>query len=459
MKHKAFAIQFRELSRWDTKFFSASLGGFYPKVTLGDLIQEKSERVNLFDYPDQTFTILGVNNIGGVFRAYDIKGEKINQPYKKVYGQEIFYNPYRVNVGSIGIVPDELDGNYTSPAYVVFSIDDSKIIPRLLELILISDWYNPVLRAATAGSVRQNLTTDLLKSLKIPLPPLRIQQQIMTRWERAQTEIADAHKKITGLEEKIEVEFLSELGLSKFEYKNSIKSFAIWKRSLQDRWGVEVNKELLTLSELKKGKYEVVCLGDLIQNLENGWSPQCLDRPAEIDEWGVLKMGAVSFGLYNEDENKALPDKLEPRPKLEVKIGDWLISRANITRLVGACALVRNTRPQLMLCDKIFRAVWKDPSPVHKLYLDEVMKIPHLRQQIENNVTGTSPTMKNITKPSLLALQIPLPPLNVQQDLASKIQTQRDTIYAQKAMIKSKEQRAIEKIEFMILGEKQVESG
>jgi type I restriction enzyme S subunit len=72
---------------------------------------------------------------------------------------------------------------------------------------------------------------------------------------------------------------------------------------------------------------------------------------------------------------------------------------------VGACALVKETPPRLMLCDKIFRAVWRPRSPVLPAYLDEVIKTPHLRQQIEASLTGTSPTMKNISKPALLALR------------------------------------------------------
>ncbi len=104
---KAFAIWFKELSRWDAKFFAVRLRGLFPQVPIGDFVKERSERVNLFKYPDQTFTILGVNNVSGVFRAYDTQGKNINQPYKRVCARDIFYNPYRVNVGSIGIVPEE----------------------------------------------------------------------------------------------------------------------------------------------------------------------------------------------------------------------------------------------------------------------------------------------------------------------------------------------------------------
>ena len=78
-----------------------------------------------------------------------------------------------------------------------------------------------------------------------------------------------------------------------------------------------------------------------------------------------------------------------------------------------------------MLCDKIFRAVPQADSKLDLRYLAEVMKTPYLRRQIENSITGASPTMQNISKPSLLALRLPLPPLAVQQKLVSIVVTAR----------------------------------
>lgn len=144
----------------------------------------------------------------------------------------------------------------------------------------------------------------------------------------------------------------------------------------------------------------------------------------------MLKLGAVSYGTYDESENKALPHQLKPRERIEVKQGNVLISRANILRLVGACALVNESRPKLMLCDKIFRVVFLENTPIDPEYLVEVMKLGIVRQQIEAAATGTSPTMKNISKPSLLDLTFPLPQgedgLSVQRNLVGQLRKARE---------------------------------
>ena len=161
-------------------------------MRLGSCIHEHSERVKPFDFPDTNFRILGVTNTGGIFHAYDCLGKEINQPYQRVDAGDFSYNPYRVNVGSIGVVPPELGGNYISPAYVVFATDGARLLPEYLLLILKSNWFNPMLRAATAGSVRQNLTFDLLGTLEIPLPPLTEQKSIVAHWHKSQRPIEQA---------------------------------------------------------------------------------------------------------------------------------------------------------------------------------------------------------------------------------------------------------------------------
>lgn len=182
---KSIKVHFEDLTRWDAKSYLYKLSSPYPLVKLDEYIYEHSEKVKLSDFPDDEFSILGVTNKEGVYLNLVEKGETFNQPYKKVKAGEITYNPYRVNVGSIGLVSEDFDNYFISPAYVVFGVKEAKqeeILKEYLYLVLSSSWYNPILRAATSGSVRQNLTFDLLAELEIPLPEKKIQEEIVKQW-------------------------------------------------------------------------------------------------------------------------------------------------------------------------------------------------------------------------------------------------------------------------------------
>ena len=172
----------------------------------------------------------------------------------------------------------------------------------------------------------------------------------------------------------------------------------------------------------------MVQLRDVIADLENGWSPKCHSRPTENGEWGVLKVSAGSSGEYRELENKALPATLQPKPNIEVKAGDILIMRASgVARLVGVPVYVEKTREQLMICDKIFRVVSADTAKIAPWFLANVLRIHHVRSQIEREFSTESGMMKNVSKPVLLSLNFPLPPIEDQIALT-------DTLVAARTM-------------------------
>ena len=135
-------------------------------------------------------------------------------------------------------------------------------------------------------------------------------------------------------------------------------------------------------------------LGDIILDIQSGKSLKTEERPAELYEWGVLKVSAVSWGKFNPDENKAVPSAYTPPPQYEVQSDDLLISRANTTELVGATVLVETTRPQLMLSDKTLRLI-PDENLATKSFLQVALRSPGARKYIETNAAGTSDSMKN----------------------------------------------------------------
>jgi type I restriction enzyme S subunit len=250
------------------------------------------------------------------------------------------------------------------------------------------------------------------------------QKKLVSAYEAAQSQARTLEQRAHETERAARRDFEAALGLT--PPPDLPRRFAQIARFRDiERWSHEGVLDQ-SLPRDKSTHFPLMRLADVVADLENGWSPQCESRPAREGEWAVLKLGAVSFGTFDARQNKALPMRLKPRPELEIRAGEVLISRANITRLVGACAHVQETPPHLMLCDKIFRAVFFDDSPIHGDFLAEVLKTPGVRKQIESRVTGTSPTMKNISKPALLDLEFPLPPTDIQASLTAKLHRSRE---------------------------------
>ena len=63
-----------------------------------------------------------------------------------------------------------------------------------------------------------------------------------------------------------------------------------------DRWSHEaILRRTVEGDTARLSPWPIVRLGNVIADLEIGWNPKCHNRPAESDEWEILKLGAVSF--------------------------------------------------------------------------------------------------------------------------------------------------------------------
>jgi type I restriction enzyme S subunit len=165
--------------------------------------------------------------------------------------------------------------------------------------------------------------------------------------------------------------------------------------------GVEWLGDIPEHWEVKRLKFELV-------KIEQGWSPQCDSAPAGEGEWGVLKAGAVNGSEFDPRENKRLPEDETPLRALEIKTGDFLISRANTRELVGSAALVGQVQPQLLLCDKLYRLTFRNDE-ISEFVLRFMRSKPG-HYEFERDASGSSASMQNIGQQSVLNLWIALPP-------------------------------------------------
>ncbi|MFQ2006331.1 restriction endonuclease subunit S [Aeromonas veronii] len=168
--------------------------------------------------------------------------------------------------------------------------------------------------------------------------------------------------------------------------------------------------------------WDVVELKRLIYSIDQGWSPECLASPAKEESWGVLKAGAVNGGIYCQNENKELPENLLPRPEIEVKTGDLIMSRASGSReLIGSVAYVYETRMKLMLSDKLFRLNCKES--VDPEFMAITLGSFPLRCQIELAIGGAEGLANNLSQVNIKKLTIPKPPKSEQKLIVSHIKS------------------------------------
>lgn len=157
----------------------------------------------------------------------------------------------------------------------------------------------------------------------------------------------------------------------------------------------------------------------LLYGIEAGKSFECLPRPASLDEWAVIKVSAMTWGEFLEEENKAIPPQARFDPAAEVCPGDVLLSRSNTVELVGATVLVRKCRPRLLLSDKSMRLLVN--STIDRVWFQKAMSSRTVRRQLSAMATGTSDSMRNVSQEKVLSVLVPLPPIVEQGTVVAEI--------------------------------------
>jgi type I restriction enzyme S subunit len=180
----------------------------------------------------------------------------------------------------------------------------------------------------------------------------------------------------------------------------------------------------------------------LISSLEAGVSVNGEDRRAMPGEMGVLRVSAVSNGTFLPHEHKAIVKDEIALAKTSPKTGRVIFSRSNTEALVGASAYVAEDYPDLYLSDKLWQLEPNSDVPTSMRWLAYWLASDHTRKQLSKLGTGTSGSMKNISKEELLALRIAIPPYKEQCVIAGILLTWDDAIAAtEKLLANSRKQK------------------
>lgn len=176
--------------------------------------------------------------------------------------------------------------------------------------------------------------------------------------------------------------------------------------------------------------WKEVPLSELISALDAGVSVNSGDRPATVNEIGILKTSAVTNGIFEPQENKVVFDEVERgRVKEPVRGGTIIISRMNTPALVGANAYVEASLENLYLPDRLWAA--KSKLGTSMRFVASILGSDKGRAALSELAKGSSGSMKNITKPDVLAFLIEAPSPAEQQKIADCLSSLDELIAAQ----------------------------
>ncbi len=275
------------------------------------------------------------------------------------------------NIGRIGIVSDK---KVAFNQQINAIIPDYKINIRYLAYVLL--FSQPRLNALANSAVVPIVNKTQLENFKVKINPnLESQRKIVSILDKIAKIIKNQTKEIKHLDELIKARFVEMFGNTKFEMPVSryIKSLTAGK-SL-------VGKE------------------------------KCMNK--------VLNTSAVSYNTFVNDY-KYLPLDYIPDKNNKINTGNVLISRMNTRELVGAAAYVWDAPKNTYIPDRLWKANLKEN--VNPIFVWQILIHPLFKIQIQQVSSGTSGSMKNISKSNFLKLKVPNIDEKSQNEFANFVQ-------------------------------------
>ena len=444
---RAFAVWWKDFDYWQVRALRLALTNKcnWPTVRLGDVVSVRNEVV-----PEEELQDGRVNMLDRISfdegRVFFGKRTATRMVQFRARPGDIVVSKINACKRAIGIVQNGTNVSATIHFRALVP-NTSKVDTEFLWAALRSTYCLQQFEVETGGMGKGEMSEEKLLGIAVPLPPLTKQKAIVAHWRKAQDEIAATRERVGKGATTIDARFFADLGLSSPDKLTTPKAFAVlWEDFL--RWGVGFNFLNQSGADLSCGKYPVAELGSLLDLVQYGTSEKA---NTNSDGVAVIRMNNVVDGQFDLTNLKHLRLPKTEVAKLALKEGDILFNRTNSKELVGKCA-VFHSKGEYVFASYLIRIRAK-PVMADADFLAYAINSQIGRQQI-NALSRQIIGQANINTVELRSLQIPLPPLTVQQQIMKRVASGRAEIAREREAVEILSKAINAEVEALILGNK-----
>lgn len=347
--------------------------------------------------------ISDVNSIGNINKPTPyFFSESPSRCRRIVKKGDVIISTVRTYLKSIGIIDYEVKNLICSTGFSVLTPKEKTLSKHLFYMVR-SGWFISDVISKSVGVSYPSIQSEKLMNIKVLSLPIPEQQQIVsfldTKTQQIDTLLEKTQQKIKLLKEQ----------------RTSLINHVVTK-------GLNPNVELKDSGIEWIGEipidWKIVQLKHIIRNLNSGTSVNSEDIPVNgTDKLGVLKTSCVYGDIFRFEENKTVVLEEYDRVKCPVLKDSIIISRMNTPELVGSNGYIETDYPNLFLPDRLWITKFYNKNVLSVKWLSYITKSNKFRSELSSRSTGTSSSMKNITKDDLLTIRVPFFSLFEQQQI------------------------------------------
>jgi type I restriction enzyme S subunit len=183
--------------------------------------------------------------------------------------------------------------------------------------------------------------------------------------------------------------------------------------------------------------WDTLRLKEIVKKLEQGWSPNAANWPADRGEYGVLKLSAISGGKFIENENKELADHTSSG-QLEVSLGALLITRSNTPSLVGECCPVTQIPYTNLIVPDLIFSITPSLRLISLAFLAYQMNSASFRWLKRVTARGLNDSMVKISQGTIKNWRLLIPPIPEQNAIVAYLDSKTAQIDHQIDLLQQK---------------------
>jgi type I restriction enzyme S subunit len=289
---------------------------------------------------------------------------------------------------------------------------------------------------------------ELLKILKIPLPPKEIQQQIVYRYNNAVKEKQSKEQEAKALLDSIDDYLLKELGI---ELPENVSNERYFKVNVMDLIGGRLDVEYYSINNKNKdiainqAKYPIQKISDYC-TFQAGYAFKSEDYVTHSD-CRLITIKNISKNTVIVDNCTYLPNEyFEQYERFQIQKDDLLIAMTGAT--IGKVGIYESDEKALLnqrngvIRSHLLNTFWLMNLLNTELYQSLI---------IRNSVGGAQP---NISETNIMRLYIPLPSIEEQNEIAKHIQSIQEKAKQLQQEATDVLEKAKREVEGMIEGKK-----
>lgn len=391
-------------------------------VRLGEVNKYVSKSVNPISEPDKIFELYSVPSMADDYPEI-IAGSDIGSSKQSVCKEDVLLCKINPRINRVWKVSQFTDNELIASSEWII-IRNNHINANYLMYCFQSKYFREFMlsNVSGVGGSLMRAQPKYVQTYPIPLPPLSEQQRIVERIE----------------------ELLAKLDEAKERLQEVADSFAVRKAAiLHKAFTGELTQQWRLENGVSDESWEEITWGSFIEKIEAGKNWNALGRPPKNGEFGVVKVSAVTWGEFLEDESKTCTEESQWNEEKRISVGDFLFSRANTIQLVGNCVIVKDVKRKLMLSDKILR--FSLSERVYDFFALWYTRTSSYRKQIESVASGNQDGMRNISQNNMKMIIFPLPTLPEQHEIVRLI----DDLLARERAAQQAAEQALASIDLM----------